>query len=244
MRGHVATLITDPAERERRRQVKRDLVLRWLRLNTWSTADVLRQVTESGSRQAIHTLLQALCVDGLVRKAVIPGEFGPSVFVWGITAHGAAIAARDNEPIAARTFEPSKVSTTTLGHSLDVQLMQLRAERAGWKWQPIFGEFSRSEAKYADAIGVRPDGRKVAIELERTVKTVKRYTEILIAHLAARKEGKWEWVYYLSPDEVICDRVQRAFQEIKRARWRGQIIEITSAHRVPFRFFSYNDDWM
>jgi hypothetical protein len=164
--------------------------------------------------------------------------------IWGITAHGAATSARDGEPIAVRAFEPSKVSTTTLGHSLDVQLMQLRAERAGWKWQPSFGEFSRSEAKYADAVGTRPDGQKVAMEIERTVKTVKRYAEILAAHLAARKGGKWEWIYYLSPDDVVRNRVRRAFQEICRARWRGQIVEITDGHRAPFRFFSYNDDWV
>jgi len=242
--GHIATLISDPAERKRRRQAKRDQVLRWLRLNTWSSADVLRQVAEQGSRQAAHTLLEGLCRDGLIRKGIIAAEFGSPVLIWGITAHGAAMAARENEPVAARTFEPSKVSASTLSHSLDVQLMQLKAERAGWKWQPIFGEFSRSEAKYADAVGMRPDGQKVAIELERTVKTVKRYAEILIAHLAARKDNKWEWIYYLSPDEVTCDRVRRAFQEISRARWRGRIIAIDDAHRAPFRFFSYNGNWI
>ena len=112
------------------------------------------------------------------------------------------------------------------------------------QWQPIAGEFSRSKAKYADAIAIRPDGQKVAIEVERTVKTVKRYAEILVSHLEARKQGKWDWIYYLSPDEAVRDRVQRAYSEIHRAVWRGQAIAITETHRAPFRFYAYDDGWV
>ncbi len=243
MTGHVATLIADPVERERRRQAKRDRVLRWLRLNTWSTADVLRQVAEVGSRQATHGLLHGLCRDKLIRKTAIAGEYGPPTQVWGITAHGAAIAAQDNEPISARTFEPSKVNPVTMTHTLDVQRLQLRAEAAGWKWKPIAGELSRSEAKYADAVATRPDGQKVAIEAERTVKTVKRYTEILVSHLEARKQGKWDWIYYLSHEAGIRDRVRRAFGEIDRVAWHGQSIKVTDTHRAPFKFFTYWEEW-
>ena len=134
MSGYVATLVRDPHERAVRRQVKRDRALRWLRLNTWSTAEVLRQVAGVGSRQAAHGFLQALCRDGLIRKAEISREYGPSVQIWGITAHGAAMAARQNEPISVRAFEPSKVNPVTMSHALDAQCLQLRAESAGWTW--------------------------------------------------------------------------------------------------------------
>lgn len=243
MTGHIATLIANPVEREQRRQFKRDRVLRWLRLNTWSTADVLRQVAGVGSRQAAHGLLQGLCRDGLIRKAAIAGEYGPPILIWGITPHGAAIAARDNESISSRTFEPSKVKPTTMTHTLDVQRLQLRAESAGWKWKPIVGELSRSEAKYADAVATRLDGQKVAIEVERTVKTIKRYAEILVAHLEARKQGKWDWIYYFSHESGIRDRVSRAFGEIDRVAWHGQSIKVTDAHRAPFKYFTYWEEW-
>lgn len=154
------------------------------------------------------------------------------------------MAAREDEPISVRTFEPSKVKTATMGHSLDVQRLQLRANHAGWIWQPVFGEFSRSEAKYADAIAIRPDGQKVAVEVERTVKTGKRYAEILVAHLAARKEGKWNWIYYLSPDVAVRDRVRRCFGEIRKVKWKGQFITVSQAHLAPFKFFIYDDNWL
>jgi len=154
------------------------------------------------------------------------------------------MAAREDESVSVRTFEPSKVKMATMGHSLDVQRLQFRANRAGWSWQPVFGEFSRSEAKYADAIAIRPDGQKVAMEVERTVKTGKRYAEILVAHLAARKEGKWNWIYYLSPDASVRDRVRRCFGEIRRVRWKGRFIAVTPAHLVPFKFFVYDDNWL
>jgi len=241
--GHAATLIHDPRERAVRRQAKQERVLRWLRGNTWSSADILREVARLGSRQAAHAMLKALAREGFIRAAVIAGEYGPTLQVWGITAHGAAMSAAPGEPIETRLFEPSKVNPATLAHTLDVQRLQLHADHAGWRWRPIAGEFARSEAKYADAIAIRPDGKTVAIEVERTVKTAKRYAEILVAHLAARKQGKWEWVYYLSPQEAVRDRVQRVFGEIRRATWRGQAIEITDAHRAPFKFFTYDEDW-
>lgn len=243
MTGHVATLIGDPVERERRHQRKRDRILRFLRLNTWSTTDILREALELRSRQAAHDSLHKLRQEGLIREAWITVEHGMQIHLWGITAHGAAMSAEFDESLRIRLFEPSKIKLATLGHTLDLQRLQLRAEQAGWQWQPVVGEYARSEAKYADALAVQPGGVKVAIEVERTVKTIKRYTEILISHLAARKAGKWDWIYYLSPTASVRDRVQRAFSEIRRVNWHGQTVVITSAHLNPFKFYSYADDW-
>ena len=79
MTGHTATLIHDPHERTARRQAKQERVLRWLRGNTWSTAEVLREVAGLGSRQAIHKVLNALASRGLIRCAAIACEYGPPV---------------------------------------------------------------------------------------------------------------------------------------------------------------------
>ena len=154
------------------------------------------------------------------------------------------MAAADDELIQCRTFEPSKINPAMMAHALDLQRLQLRAERIGWIWQQAIGEYSRSEAKYPDALAVRPDGQKVAIEVERNVKSTKRYSEILVAHVAARRQGNWEWIYYLAPDDRIRNRVERAFKEIKRATWRGQVVEIGIRHLDPFRFYAYVDDWL
>jgi hypothetical protein len=129
-------------------------------------------------------------------------------------------------------------------HALDIQVLQLRAQNGGWQWQAIDGELSRSEAKYADAVALRPDGGRVALEVERTVKTAKRYAEILIAHLEARKQGKWDWIYYLSPNAVISNRVRRSYEEIRVALWRGKRINVTKAHLAPFKFYAFEDNWL
>jgi hypothetical protein len=243
MTGSVPTLLADPAARKKRQLEKRNLILRWLRCNTWSTSEVLREVVGLASRQAVSSTLGALVRDGMLRRAVIHNDYGAPVLVWGITAHGAAMAATPDECVNIRLFESSKVNPSTLAHTLDLQRAQFRSERAGWRWLTNTGEFSKSEAKYADAVAIRQDGQKIAIEIERTVKTAKRYAEILVAHLAARKEGKWEWIYYLSPDEAIRDRVKRLFMEIHHANWHGRSITITDTHRSPFVFYTYKDDW-
>lgn len=243
MRGHMATLLRDARERTARKHEKRERIIAFLRTNVFSTASVLGDVAEVRSRQAIHSTLRALNKEGLIRSAEVASDQGRRVLVWGITPHGAAMAARPGESIQTPTFEPSKVNVTTLDHTLDVQRIQLCATRAGWSWKQGFGEFARSSAKYADAVTTRSDGVKIAIEVERTVKTVKRYAEILVAHLEARKEGKWDLIYYISPDLVIRDRVQRAFREVHTAKWHGNKIAITDAHRAPFRFYVYGDSW-
>jgi len=238
-----STLINDPRIRGVRIEMKRHAVQAWLSVHTWSTAEVLGQVMGITSRQAVHQTLAAMIRDGLMRRAEIQTSYGPARLVFGFTPHGAAMAVTPGVS-PAKSLEPSKIKVTTMEHELDIQRLHLRAQRAGWKdWQLGGAEFSRSEAKYADAIGVRQDGQKVAIEVERNVKTIKRYAEIFVAHLAARKDNKWEWIYYLSPNAAIRDRVRGVFAAIHRATWHGQVIEITDAHRAPFQFFAYSDDW-
>jgi len=238
-----STLINDPRIRGVRIEKKRLAVQAWLALHTWSTAEVLGLVMGIASRQAVHQTLAAMIRDGLMRRAEIQTSYGRAVLVFGFAPHGAAMSVSPGVP-PTKSLEPSKIRVTTMEHELDVQRLHLRAQRAGWKdWRLGDAEFSRSEAKYADAVGVRQDGQKVAIEVERTVKTIKRYGEILVAHLVARREGKWEWIYYLSPKAAVRDRVRAMFEAIHRATWRGQVIEITDAHRAPFQFFAYSDDW-
>jgi len=238
-----STLINDPRIRGVRIEKKRQAVQAWLAVHTWSTAEVLGEVMGITSRQAVHQTLAAMIRDGLMRRAEVQTSYGRAVLVFGFTPHGAAMAVSPGVS-PAKSLEPSKINVNSIEHELDVQRLHLLAQRAGWKvWHLGGAEFSRSEAKYADAIGVRQDGQKVAIEVERTVKTIKRYGEILVAHLAARKEGKWEWIYYLSPSAAVRDRVWGMFAVIHRATWRGQVIEITDAHRAPFKFFAYSDDW-
>jgi hypothetical protein len=54
---------------------------------------------------------------------------------------------------------------------LDIQLMRIRAERAGWsEWvRPRHATTEREDA-FVDAVARDPEGHRIAIEVERTLK--------------------------------------------------------------------------
>ena len=132
-----------------------------------------------------------------------------------------------------------------MNHQLDIQRLRLIAERNGWRDWKKSGRNSVKEKGevYPDAVAVRPDHSRIAIEVERTIKGYDRYTGILVAHLIARKNRKWDEIYYFSPDAKMSRQLERIFSEIGEASHLGEVLKINDAHRAPFRFLTYNDDW-
>ena len=65
-------LISDPAERAQKSQEKRRALLRCLRDETWSVADVLAQVAGVASRQAIHKTLMQMEREELIKRHSLP----------------------------------------------------------------------------------------------------------------------------------------------------------------------------
>ena len=101
----------------------------------------------------------------------------------------------------------------------------------------------KKDEVYPDAVAVRPDHSRIAIEVERTIKGYERYSGILVAHLIARKNRKWDEIYYFSPDAKISRQLERIFSEISEANHLGEVLKINDTHRAQFRFWAYDDDW-
>ena len=96
---------------------------------------------------------------------------------------------------------------------------------------------------YPDAVAVRPDHSRIAIEVERTIKAYDSYPGVLAAHLIARKNRKWDEIYYFSSDTNVSRQLEKIFSEISEANHLGEVLKINDAHRAPFRFLTYDDDW-
>lgn len=233
-------LINDRNERNKRKQQKQDGVLKYLRYETWSTASILRQVLSLNSQQAIQQTLAMLERESLLRKATIGGT-GQKAVVYGITAHGLAMSfSEDEEYESLPVFEPSKITLSRIPHHLDIQLARLSAQANGWQnWTR--GERLGFEVDVRpDALAVSPRGKTVAVEVERTIKTRKRYQQVIANHLMKIKAGNWDEVLYLTPDGM-ANRLKKVFDSIDWIVIRGNRIPLEQKHRDVFSFQSISE---
>jgi hypothetical protein len=242
-----SNLLAAPEDRQKRCDEKRDLVLRFLRHEVWSSQSILGAVMKVQSRAAAHKNLQRMELDGLVRRHTIEGLGGGRVTLWGITPHGQAMAFTPglDEPISAY-FEPSKVAEITIKHGLDMQLLRVQAEQHGWReWLngDRLGKLLKG-GKRPDAMALNPAGLKTAIEIERTIKTTKRYEQILASYLMALKAEQVQQVIWLSPTEDMANRLRAIVFGIPSVTIQRQRFTVDpERHHQRLYFMSYGD-WM
>jgi hypothetical protein len=219
---------------------KRRQVLRFLRDELWTSADVLGLLMGLPNRQNVHTTLVALERDLLVRRAAIAVP-GKHVTLWGITAHGQAMAADDDEEIRGRTFEPSKVPVVFAQHILDVQRLRIAAESAGWTNWVNGDRIERwtTGQKRPDAWAVDLQGRRVAIECERTLKSVKRYQVIVSDWLQAIRRDDVQRVIWVSPSADVCARVRKIITSVTEVRVAGQLVKVPADRYANLYFCDY-----
>lgn len=235
------TLISDPAERMTRAQDKQAALLRYLRDETWSVSEVLASVAGVTSRQAIHKTLMQLERDELIKRASLPLPGRAPLTAWGITPHGLAMSLEEGEDYEPRpVFEPSRLSLQRIPHQVDLQLARQQAEAAGWsEW--IRGErLGTNPVIRPDAIATSPKGARVAIEIERTIKTRKRYQVIIRDHLRQINAGSWQVVVYVTP-EGMASRLKRVFDSIESVNFGSQRAALGDEHRRRFRFVELGD---
>lgn len=239
----IRTLITDPAQRELQREKSRGAVLHFLRDETWSTSDVLREVVGMESRQGIHSLLKKMERDELVRshKLLISGRQG--LQIWGITPHGIGMSFDTSEAFEDRpSFDPSRLALSRVPHQVELQRVRLRAEKAGWTGWKRGERLGFQTPLRPDALVKNTQGVAIAIEVERTIKSAKRYRQIMSEHLSAIYARQWGAVFYLC-DPTITQRVKKIYDSIDYVLMRGERIEINEQHRERFKFFDLEGGW-
>ncbi len=229
------------AQRAARAVEKRKLILRFLREEIWAdTANIgeLLQVKPA----AVSRTLQRLSEQGLVRSHQIPIT-GGNLTLHGITTHGQAMATEEGESVCEKVFSPSRVSSVYARHTLDIQLLRIGAERAGWHHWVNADRVEKWPAGQA-----RPDafvqdllGRRVAVECERTIKSPKRYCDILNAWLQGIRRGEVNRVVWVSPDPRVRDRLRQIITSITHVEVAGQKIVIPRDRFENISFLTYSE---
>jgi hypothetical protein len=232
-----------PAERQTRIAEKQRLILRFLRDETWTHVDVVQLLLGFQTVQPAYKFLKKLEALELLKSSSMPVAYGRDITLWGITANGLAHSFDDSEVYLERpTFSISRVSASTMQHKIDLQVIRVLAEGKGfssWSDGSQLG-LRKSGLKVPDAVA-RLGDRTIAIEVERTIKTAKRYADVISSHLRASRDGHWDVIYYFCPDEVFRKRLTKVFFSIKQLKFKGQTVELTDAHFSKFKFFIYDD---
>jgi len=233
-------LIKSYKERQQRISHKKSLILKYLRDEIWSNAHNLSQVL-AVSNTAVYKTLKKLEQQELIKSYYV-SEL--RLKIWGITPMGLLYSWGDNEAMEERPyFETSKVKPVMIQHHLDLQTARFKAEDAGWiNWVPG-NLLPKGIAKRPDAtVEALPQNNTISIELERTIKTKKRYEVIFSLYLQAIKRGDYHDVHYVCPDPGFAIRLKRMFMLVKSVPVAGERVQLTEKHRSKFKVYAL-DQW-
>lgn len=224
---------------------KKQLLLRFLKDELYTTQDIVGLLLSIGSRQAVHKTLTGYEKSGLIRRTSVTLSDLSRVTLWGITPNGQGWAfdpKLDSKP-NDRFFEPSRVAVSVLRHSLDIQRLRIMAERAGWtEWTPCDrtnGKW-RSGIKRPDVIARDPHRFIIAIEVERSFKSHKRYETILSGYLMSLRRKEVDRVVWISPTTDFSDRLKSIIMGFKDIPVAGQRVKIEpERHHINLHFVDY-----
>jgi hypothetical protein len=223
-------------ERQARAHAKREVVLRFL-----ASGEVYTSVMVAAKLMAVSTSAAERTLAALVRDGAIKFEShivaARKANIYGITPHGLAMMDQFDRPY----FQLGRTNSAYITHHLETQHARLAAEAAGWTdWAPGKLLHNQGFKKIPDALVTSPKGERVAIEIERHIKTPKRYEEIISAHLQSISKKLWREVYYLTPDGLAI-RVAKAFAHVKSVPVNGDRIPLEQSHRDRFQFYELKD---
>lgn len=251
-KANTSHLIADPAQRQYRAEEKRRLILRFLRDEIWTNTEVAAELLGIGYAGA-HSVLKSMQKLGLTTSSecFIPSTRGSvKTVLHGITSQGLAYAwDLDEEPERSSPWEPSKTNPLFVPHQIATQKTRIKAEQLGWQnWKPARSLMRIGLPKVPDGEALSPDGECVAIEVEREIKTDKRYEAVVGAYIAHIKtDQRWARVDYLCPDGNFAARLARIFGRLSQLRLEGKAGQetktgaVTQAHLDRFRFYALAD---
>lgn len=238
-------LITNKAVQRQRIAEKRQKALDWLAVEGFTTVAMLAKVL-GVQHNAAYKTAKAMETEGLVSSDSVQW-MGHTVSLITLTAHGAMMHA---EPGADFDYhQKGKVAASTVAHAMDVQEARLAAVNAGWtQWESdhrnqINASKDTRWLKVPDALATTPEGERVAIEIERTSKTLKRYQDIVGVYLQLIQKGFFSRVIYISPTEGMAARMGALFARMDSFT---AVDEKGRIERYPFtesqhRYFSFHD---
>lgn len=221
-------------------EAKRAKVLSWLKAEMFSSAPILGEMLGFG-RAGTHKTLKDMERDDLLTQVEVEAGAG-TMKIWGLTPHGSAMATDpDDEDPDWSYFEPGRVSPLSIGHALAVQRIRLALTAQGWTdWRSDRQCHKLALAKIPDALARDPDGLLVAVEVERTLKTAKRYQAIMAEYLQISSAGTIDRIQYICPKPGMASRLQRLLTSVEYVVVQSKRIALRPEHYEKFSFHDFS----
>lgn len=242
----MSNLISSKVERDRIKAEKQSKILLFLLEERFSTSIVLAlllDMTPNGVQRTLRKMDKA----ELIKAHIIDFELSAwNLKIWGLTPTGALLASDLDEDL--KFFEVGRIKPVTIAHSLALQRIKVISMKSGWvQWESssrMLKKANESRSTWIqvpDAVARSPKGRKIAVELERTAKTPKRYVEILANYAEMMSMGTVDEVVYVCP-EALTPRLDRLFHRIEKIIFKGKVIPTPTGLLERFYFISY-EEW-
>lgn len=237
-------LLATQSERLKRNHEKMRILLQFLKEEIYSDFKTLMFLFDYKNKMPLYRLLDKVEKMGLIQKHIFESR-ASKITLWGITNDGQTVVLTPEDKIFPARFEPSKITGWSLDHHLDNQLARLILEKKGAKnW--INGDRSTFLSQFnvkhrPDGLISLPDGRVIAIETERRLKTKARYQSIMASHLLARTQSHWFYVFYVVPDEQKKQALKLIFDSVPHVMVNNQHVTLEEKHRNVFRFYTLDE---
>lgn len=217
-------------------------VLRFLIEENYSSLENIALLLNVPKQTAIR-LTKHLCEKNYLTKLEVDIGLARKISVFQPTNTGLMFAMLDAEELP-ELREVSKVNAATIYHDLKLQQIRFKLEAQGyhsfqssWHLTRILRKHGEKAPKIPDYTCINPQGEKITIEYERTIKTKKRYQEIIGQYLDIKERGIIKQVIYYT-DDGFADKLKQLFASVEFVYRKGRTEKYLAEQ---LRYFSFVD---
>jgi len=224
------------AEKMQMAENKQSAILSFLASGEVYTTLPILMLLLKRSESTIRRTVELMLKENLLKLE--PLEVGSKkTILIGITPHGVGMADRAG---LCPHFAIGRTNPAYVSHHLAVQETRIKAVNfGGTDWLPGRALRNKSYLKVPDALYVM-DGRTIAVEVERNIKTPKRYAEVMSNYLQEMSKKSWTEVHYITTPNVV-PRIQKIFNELGTVTVKGTVVKLEQKHLGRFKFYSFDE---
>lgn len=237
------------SKQKKRQEAKEERLLDFLKDEKFTTAETIGLLFGM-KRTATYYFIKEQEQKGILKKGEVTFEVMSkgrgTLSVWGLTQTGVFLATKGE---SLESFDPSRTSTTTMTHEIELQKLKARSLNLGWgEWESgrVLRQKAHAEPKVwlqvPDGLSSSPSGKKCAFELERSSKSQERYEQIFSNFCQMLFDKTISEVIYVCPTERFAISIEKRFKKVETIILDGKSQTFNDSFRKKFHFVTY-DGW-